>query len=211
MLRTTGVIAIILGALTATPIARADSGLYLSATGGAVFPSDTNSNIGTRLSYDTGYSALAALGLGILIARVEIEAGYRQADVARATVAGVGLPAGGDTRMISGMVNGYIDIPFSLLGFKPYIGAGLGAARVDLSHVTAAGAPLLDGHQTVLAFQGMAGLSYALASHVTLTLGYRFFGTDNVQVRSQSGATSVSVKQDGLRTQSAELGLRLTF
>jgi len=79
-------------------------------------------------------------------------------------------PAGGDARVISGMMNGYIDIPFSLLGFKPNVGAGLGAARVDLSHVTAAGAPLLDGRQTVMAFQDMAGLGYALASHVMLTI-----------------------------------------
>src|SRR5689334_1108225 len=71
--RVAGFAAVVL--LIAPCQAFAQSGLYVSATGGALFPEDWSSSDGTRTSFKTGYSVLGApgLSLGLIGLRVEVE------------------------------------------------------------------------------------------------------------------------------------------
>jgi opacity protein-like surface antigen len=59
----------------------------------------------------------------------------------------------------------------------PYAGAGVGAARIETNNLTISGQPFSSGSDVVFAYQLLAGLDFALSEHVTLDLGYRFFGT----------------------------------
>jgi len=190
----------------------AQSGLYVSATGGALFPEPWGSDA-AKANLKTGYSVLGAVGvsIGIVGLRIEAEGGYRQSDIQSTTIAGVSTPTSGHAKIATGMVNAYFEIPYTILHLRPYIGAGVGAARVESNNSTAAGDFVLGGNETVLAYQAMAGLAYSMNSHLTWTLGYRYFATDTVRlVETAAGATS-SLRQGGIRTNSAELGLRLTF
>lgn len=209
--RVAGFAAVVL--LIAPCQAFAQSGLYVSATGGALFPEDWSSSDGTRTSFKTGYSVLGALGLslGLIGLRVEVEGGYRQSDVDKVTVAGVGTPGSGSVKVESAMVNGYFEIPYSISAFRPYVGAGIGAARVFGSNVTVAGVRAISGHDTVMAYQAMAGLAYSMNAHLTWNLGYRFFATDMTTLAGEVTGVSVPIKQSALYTHSVELGLRLTF
>jgi OmpA-OmpF porin, OOP family len=205
------VIAICL-ALISSP-ALAQSGLYVSATGGGLFPNDWSSDSGTRVGFKTGYSILGAVGLsiGLIGLRIEAEGGYRESDVDKVSVAGVNLGGSGSAKVESGMVNAYFEVPYSISALKPYIGAGVGAARVFGSNVATAAGSVIDGHDTVLAYQAMAGLAYSMNAHVTVNVGYRFFATDTTHLSGAVAGVAVPVKQNGLKTHSAELGLRFTF
>ncbi|MCH6581362.1 MAG: porin family protein [Nitrospinae bacterium] len=79
-------------------------------------------------------------------------------------------------RTVSFMGNGYIDFPMPS-PFRPYLGAGLGFAIVDLEAddfgLTANDSDL------VAAFQLMAGIGYEISPKATLTFGYRYFTTSD--------------------------------
>ena len=76
-------------------------------------------------------------------------------------------------RTISFMGNGYFDIPLQS-PLKPYIGAGVGFAQVNLE-----GEEFFtdDDSDLVLAVQLMVGLGYDISPKATLTFGYRYFTT----------------------------------
>jgi opacity protein-like surface antigen len=65
--------------------------------------------------------------------------------------------------------------------FAPYIGGGLGGsvAVLDAHDIFLANGNFASGNQsdTVFAYQGFAGLRYHIDEHMSVSLGYRFFGT----------------------------------
>ena len=83
------------------------------------------------------------------------------------------------------MGNGYIDFPMPS-PFRPYLGAGLGFAIVDLEAdnfgLTANDSDL------VAAFQLMAGIGYEISPKATLTFGYRYFTTSDPSFNAAFGA-----------------------
>ena len=56
---------------------------------------------------------------------------------------------------------------------SPYLGAGIGVARVSLDGYTSSGTLIVDDSDTVFAGQLSAGVLYALNEQVSLDLGYR--------------------------------------
>ena len=58
----------------------------------------------------------------------------------------------------------------------PYLGAGIGAARIETSDLQVTGQPLSNDSAIVVAYQVGTGVDFALTDRLSLDLGYRFFG-----------------------------------
>jgi opacity protein-like surface antigen len=91
--------------------------------------------------------------------------------------------------------------------WSPYVGAGIGAARMEASGLKVTGQPMGSGTSVVLAYQLGAGLDLELTRRVSLDLGYRFFGSTQPKFTETSGR---SFKMDYF-SHSAVFGLRYGF
>lgn len=60
--------------------------------------------------------------------------------------------------------------------WSPYVGAGIGVARIEASDLQVTGQPLSNDSAVVGAYQLGTGLDFALTDRLSLDLGYRFFG-----------------------------------
>ena len=84
------------------------------------------------------------------------------------------------------MINALYD--FNVEGkWQPFVGVGAGIARVDISSATPSAGTGLNDADTAFAWQGMAGVAYAVNHNVKLTLGYRYFSAPDVEVSSSAG------------------------
>jgi len=92
-------------------------------------------------------------------------------------------------------------------GIYPYIGGGLGAARVGADNFSNLGGAALDDSDIVLAYQGLAGVAFALTPQLSLTAEYKYFKTSDPEFRNANNAR-VTVNY---ATHSALLGLRYRF
>jgi len=197
---------------------------YISGNVGAVFVQDADlTETGPGVSgtgefeFDTGYGVNAALGYSLDGLRLEAELSYRQADfdqlsvdsitVAGFTITGLGsFDVDGDTSALGLMGNVWYD--FDTGGkLRPFIGGGIGLARVDIDVASVGGAPVgLSDHDYVFAYQAGAGVGYEISSNTVATLGYRFFGTSDPEFNSGGFTDETEV-----RTHNIELGLRFRF
>ncbi len=91
--------------------------------------------------------------------------------------------------------------------WAPYVGVGLGAARMEASDLKVTGYPLGSGSSVVFAYQFGTGIDFALTDHLNLDLGYRFFGSTKPRFTEANGQ---SFKMD-YYSHSATLGLRVGF
>lgn len=191
--------------------------LYISASGGAIFPADSESHAlrnelgaSNSISFDTGYSAVGALGIHWQSFRFEVEGGYRAADIDRGSIMGVDLPSEvfrGDISIITVMANAYYDIPVSD-AFDIYVGGGVGMAHVDgnirgEASVNGVAVSFEDDSDTIVAWQIMAGVGVPLTDRITLTTGYRLFSGSNPSF--ELGKFEMPL------IHTVELGLRFTF
>ena len=234
-------------AITAETRAGEPTGWYAAISGGAALFTDSDVKYSTRDSFgnavdnsaetdfDTGFNILGAVGYDLGPVRIEGEAGFRKADVESIsfksiTVAGtpVGAPtlntindavrASGDVAVLSAMVNGWYDLE---LGGKwlPYIGGGVGVARVDVDLRTSGQALLqgptrpstdlsdsVEGDDTVFAYQAGAGLGYRISDATTVIVGYRYFGTSDVKFTNDGDKTKLETGSHNV-----EIGLRFRF
>jgi opacity protein-like surface antigen len=154
------------------------SGIYVEARGGAVFLMDSDLDASglpdAELSFDPGWMAEGAIGYAHESGfRGEVAAGYRENDVDELKVSGFGsADVDGDiaatTLMVSGYYDAYID---AQKRWAFYIGGGVGAAYLDLSGDAGS------EDDTVFAYQGSAGFSFAASQNVVLSLGYIYLAT----------------------------------
>jgi opacity protein-like surface antigen len=180
------------------------AGPYVSATGGAVFLSDSDVEDGVEgeAQFDTGFGFTGAIGnswdpmpLGTL--RTELEGGFRKNDVDEISAAGVTLGAGdSDVRAISGMVNLALDLNIIPL-FQPYVMGGVGVANIKFENDDLD----IDDKDTVFAYQAGAGIGIPVAI-VTVYGGYRFFATAD---------PSFDGTDAEYRSHNVEVGVRLGF
>lgn len=199
-------------ALAATP-SQAQGPWYGSVNGNAVWVSDPDwsSNIGVSgdLEFDSGWGIDGALGYSLSGSlqgfRVEGEVGYRSNDIDKVNVNNFGQFPGatGDADVWTGLVNGYYDIDLGS-NFIPYVGAGLGVARVS-GKITVPGAAISD-NDTVFAYQLSAGVGYAVSPTTTLFAGYRYLATDDLDF--SGGGTTVSTEY---HSHNAQAGVRFSF
>jgi OOP family OmpA-OmpF porin len=178
--------------MMASTSAAANDGAYFSLRGGLTSPLDLEYTRPTTLnkissSYENGWNGAAAIGSKSGNTRFELEGSYQTSKIDSHKVSGVvGGSDGsvGETTVAAAMLNAYYDFDFGDSYLFPYIGVGLGAAQVKYEGHRSTLVGLVDDKDTALAYQGMAGFSYALDDVWNLTMEYRYFGTEGVKLEA---------------------------
>jgi OOP family OmpA-OmpF porin len=189
-------------------VAQATEGWYGRADVG--YSTDGNVDLGDGGEFDLENDWTTHLGLGYAFQnnfRLEGELGHRFNNFGE----DVGLDDG-DVRVWSGMLNLFYD--FNRGGrIEPYIGAGIGAARVE---AVATEHPILyvDDQDTVLAYQAMVGLAIGITERLDLDVGYRYFVAEGGEFDGQAdignGLDPITVDGD-YEQQAVTVGLRWQF
>lgn len=186
-----------------------DEGAYFSFQAGGVHVYDhsidtaaghvtTVSKTGVALVFSGGYDYGPVWPLGHV--RVEIGLGYDNADVDRQYLPGkTPLPGpSGHTQTWSLMYNVINDFRAGT-AFDPYIGVGIGYARIDFSHYGAAGTTFIDDTAGRFAYQGMIGFRSQLTDHLHLDISGRYFATPDPRFDTMAGtATSTTYHTSGV-------------
>ncbi|MBB3949258.1 outer membrane protein [Aureimonas jatrophae] len=169
------------------------------------------------------------LGLGYRFTdmlRADLTVGYGERDVATNAFAVPGCGSiclardAGSAHSWNVLASAYLDLG-TVAGFTPYVGAGLGAVRIDYDDIalTTCG---LTGCQAIdaegerdwrFAYALDAGVAYDLTEALTLDLGYRYLDTEGGQAWSvrSSGGAMVAVSDDGPDQHALRIGLRYRF
>lgn len=143
-------------ALIAIP---ASAEFYASVGLGATYNRGSIIRDGHKDDYDTSASYSLAVGYDLPIidlVRIEAEYLHNRSDIDN---------AGGAVSMNALMANGYVDIPFPIPLLTPYVGAGIGYARLESDNVAA--------------FQGMIGVDAEIfVLPIIGSLEYRYMETN---------------------------------
>ncbi len=136
-----------------------------------------------------------AIGSQFSIFRVEFEPSYSRAHYTTGS-------SSGHLNLISTLGNFYLGLPFeghfATYPVAPYVAGGVG-----FSSVRANFNPLQvqnQGHSTVLSYQGIAGVRFALNDKVGLNVEYRYFSTEKLNYTGRR-----------IESHSANLGLTYRF
>jgi len=194
--------------LLAPPASLAQSsGFYVGAALGLGLQDDadvTGTGINSSVETDTGLVGLLSLGHAYGNGfRTEFEVSYSHASID--SVSGASGSDGAVTAL-GGLVNALYDIPLDG-PLKPYLGIGIGAARLSYDDVSPIGGSTLSDRDLVFAYQGIAGASYDLGDNLALTADYRYFRTADPDFNSV-GIGSVDSEFTEHRIM---VGLRFTF
>lgn len=202
----------------------ANEGPFIGIMGGANWSGDqdisgTGVGINRTVDTDTGWAVLPVIGYrygnGF---RTELEIGYRRNDMDSISGGTTGAPVGfasvngsGKVTAKTAMVNLLYDLNMNGR-FSPYFGGGVGYAKIDYDHVRPVGVVgavpgQLDDNDGVFAYQGMAGVSYAMNDNMELAAEYRYFAAKDQDMRT-SGGVGVETEYD---SHAALIGLRIGF
>ncbi len=181
---------------------------YVSIGAGGAWYQDLKLNgaiVGTA-SMDTGFTVNGAIGRYLdneRVIRLEAEAIYDRADFSNID----GPKAGGNLSNVGLMFNLLYDIKTNS-SWVPYLGGGIGYSLVSVDNLSLGGPTLIDDSAGTFSWQFKAGIAYQFNPSMAVTLGYRYYATDNVSFDSKVGG---SVNTSGTEIQNAELGFRFNF
>ena len=172
------------GLLSSAPSsAQMTNGLYFSGGAGANWLSDattTRNGVDNTTKYKAGPAVAFALGYGLGNGiRLEGELGYRNSDVNNGNGS-----LGAWTFMGNGLYDFDLDLPI-----VPYLGVGLGAARLNADAVQTGATSSINDSDTRFAYQGIAGAAYAINERLKLDLSYRYLGTTKPTFTDNTGAS----------------------
>lgn len=191
--------------------AKAQFGLpdvYIAAGAGLAILEDTDVRSPIQ-DFETepfpGYALSGAVGLDFDLVRIEGEIFRTVYSLDNIKDAGIKINADGSFKTTAGMANVFIDIP--LVVVTPFVGAGIGYAKVDADDIRYDGFDIVDDDDTVLAWQARAGIAFGILPLTDMTVGYRYFVTDELDLSSSAGDVDV----DKLKSHIFEIGLRVTF
>ncbi|MGZ8287166.1 MAG: OmpA family protein [Allosphingosinicella sp.] len=207
--------------LLATPAFARDGAMYIGGEFGAMIVEDMDVDVGAvnnaiTLNHEYGYDGGIFVGYDFGAFRLEAEAAYKKADLddyqttIRLPLEGplfaAGREAGGSSSALSFMINGMLDFGDDD-GISGFVGGGVGMARVKANNYRnfANATPFLDGSDTKLAWQVFAGVRQAISDNIDVTVKYRFFNADKVDLLAFDG------RESQLRFRSHSLLGGLTF
>jgi len=188
---------------------------YVGLSGGVQFLKDDDIRGAStgKAKFKTGETFTGSLGymphFGVSALenlRFEAELGYHNAGLDGGTVNGVLTPGRGHVQAWSYLGNVFYDFRNSTR-WTPYLGAGAGGARVQLSRNSGLGNT--GDESGVFAYQFMAGLAYA-PENIPMTewsLGYRYFVMQDPEYNSPAG----KLKLRNLDSNNVELGAKFRF
>ncbi len=172
--------------LPSLALAQMPPGYYASMASGlnATADSDiTGTGIALTTDFDHGWGLAGAVGYKYRSGlRVEGEISYRDNE---ADSVGGSAASSGDVTSFGFMANVLYD--FGNGKIVPYIGAGIGLARVSFDAISPVGGSTVDDSDTVFAYQGIAGVAMPLNDLVALSLDYRYFATADPDFTTGSG------------------------
>ena len=178
-----------------------------------------NPSTDADFSVDLDWSAGLGFGVGYRIGPLRLEGDLNtqffrvgSLDLGPASPFPTADYAGG-MRTLNAMANLYVDLPAAGKA-RPYIGAGLGIARVSAEYnesicfifCFSTKNEVVDDWDRVAAWQAMAGISFEnFGSNTEWFVGYRYYETEDLDYRTISGTT---FRQDGLKDHSLMFGMR---
>jgi opacity protein-like surface antigen len=197
------------GVVGVVPFTQAE-GWYVTGSAGASFSEDLDASragLDFTESVDTGFLLSGALGYTYGPWRLEGEVVYTQNDIDTLSVSGRSTTANGDISTLAGMANAYFDLPVNAR-LVPYVGGGIGLADVSLNDLAADGVFVADDSEAVFALQVKAGITYQFSPQVEAMFGYRFFDTDEFEVRDSTGTP---INNAGPQLHTIEASVRYRF
>ena len=138
--------------------------------------------------FEAGWAAFGAAGFGIDNWRLEVEGGYRQNSLKGYVLKWRGPKADGegDLTEISAMVNLLYDVPlFERLSLS--IGLGVGGDYATVEMTTGWGP--VDDSDWRFAYQGIAGLNYAITDLTVIFVNYRFANIRDINLEPAANYT----------------------
>jgi OmpA-OmpF porin, OOP family len=183
-------------------------GFYIGAEGGWTHLNDMPAD-GLRLRNDDGFAAGInggyAFGNGL---RLEGEIPYRYNNADSVHLGGASAGASGHISSQAVMANVLYDFHiFPYLPLTPYIGGGVGAARIGINHLSTGGGLLINDHDYEFAYQAIGGVQYALTPQWSVSLDYRYFATRNPSFNLAGGGSS----RTSYQTHNIMLGIAYHF
>jgi len=166
-------------------------GWYFGAEAGANFAQKMKFNALANTwqqTQDPGYAILGQVGYGFGQWRLEGELGWRHNELDKFTYAGGSPSPSGAVQGVNMMFNVLYDFKTDT-PWTPYLGAGIGGMNVQEDNVIAGGTKITNGSDTAFAYQGIAGIAYAVTDTLSLRADYHYMRTEKatVNVDSQFG------------------------
>ena len=136
---------------------------------------------------DYGHAPVLEAGMGYAFSpaiRTDLVFGRRKYDLRTSDEGNPGSTFSADITSEDLMANGYYD--FSMSGWKPYLGIGLGAARNKMSNLSlislSVPASVDGGTRSNFAWAFMAGAGIPAWGKTTLDIGYRYINLWKVEI-----------------------------
>ena len=154
-------------------------GWYFGAEGGANFVPkikfDALANTWQQ-KQDTGYAILGQVGYGFGQVRLEGELGWRHNELDKFTWAAGSPSPSGAIGGVSFMANVLYDFKTNT-PWTPYVGAGIGGMNVNADNIIAGNTKVTNDSDTAFAYQGIAGIAYAVTDTLSLRADYHYLRT----------------------------------
>jgi opacity protein-like surface antigen len=191
-------------ALLASPAAARDRSGYFGAELGGLWTRDLDHDLtitrtvapigttrisdGAEMSFKKpGLDLDLILGYDFGALRLEGEAGFK-----RASLDEIGLRAAPGGALTTADANGHVGVTSAMAnllldfgndeGLSLYAGPGIGWARVKMSNIQPAGSNFdIEGSDSGLALQGIAGVRFAITPQLDVGLKYRFFRSSRLE------------------------------
>lgn len=138
---------------------------------------------------DPGYAILGQVGYGFGKIRLEGELGWRQNEINKFSDDFGSASPSGNISGVSIMGNVYYDFVNSSK-WTPYIGGGIGGIDVNFDNLKAGGVPVTNDGNFLFAYQGIAGVSYAVNEQLSVKADYRYLGTTGGNFATNGGYTA---------------------
>ncbi len=189
-------VAAALGSGLATAASAQTDGWYLGAEAGVTKVPGIGFDAGAsswHQKQDLGYGVLGQAGYGFGPIRLEGELGFRQNALSHFSDSAGDLSPSGSIGGISGMANLYYDIDTGTR-FTPYLGGGIGGLDLSANHIAAGGIGVTNDNRVAFAYQGIAGISYAVDEALSIKADYRYLRTadEGLALESSYGGGSGS-------------------
>jgi OOP family OmpA-OmpF porin len=189
------------------------NGWYVSLEGGANWIEDWNHHIFTTVpaqaSFDTGWTVLASVGHAWDSWRVEFEAGYRHNELDAYSITGIPITSvSADTWEATFMINALYDLALTDdLSISLGVGAGGDFANADAS----LGPFSFEDDDWNFAYQGIAGINYAIGRQTALFVNYRYMRVMDPEFNFTPSVPFVLTNGDDLVKHAVTIGIRYAF
>lgn len=197
----------------------AGDGPYLGLEGGANWQSNQNvepngNSQGLSNKFKPGWLAGGTAGYSFANGfRPELEVDFRRNQVRKVNLDGVGstTDVNGFQDNLTGMANIWYDIKTPTGFFSrvhPYLGGGVGISRFDIDKYSVGGTQLVNGFDTVFAYQGGAGFGFDITKRLTASVDWRYLETSKGTFAVNGTNSTVDARY---RSNSLMGGLRYSF